>query len=169
MAIFDVKGPFEVPTMKLDTGIRAIDEDRAKIRKFWENTEIGDRHGCYVFAVWASRGYMPIYVGRATSSRFDIEVLNDRNIKNCNLTLAGRRRGTLWVFLLPIRKTRGKINANHISLVEEYLVGHAARKNKNLINTHLLPSNPWSITGLINSGQGQPPIGAQELKRALGI
>ncbi|MGA9794209.1 MAG: hypothetical protein WBQ17_01615 [Rhizomicrobium sp.] len=169
MATFDVKGPFRVPTIKLKTGVSVIDEEKNTIRQFWESTDLRDRRGCYVFVIKAAKGYTPIYVGRATTSRFDTEVLNARNVKNGNLTMAARYRGALYVFLLPARKARGKVNGNHIAQVEEYLIGHAARKNKDLINVRLLPSNPWSVAGLVNAGQGQPPLAVQELKRALGI
>ena len=169
MATFDVKGSFKVPMLRLKTGINVIDEDKERMSEFWDETEIRERKGCYVFAIKAAKGYTPIYVGRASTSRFDSEVFNARNLKNCNRALAERSKGALHVFLLPVRKTKGKLNRSHIALVEEYLIGHAARKNKDLINARLLPSDPWTITGLVNSGKGQPPIQTQVLKRALGI
>jgi len=155
--------------VRLATGVNIVDETKEHVREFWNNTGVKERRGCYVLAIKAAKGYTPIYVGRASTLRFDAEVLNDRNLKNCNRVLADRRKGALCVFLLPIRVARGKLNKKHIADVEEYLIGQAARKNKDLINTRLLPDSPWSITGLVNSGQGQPPLSSQELKWALGI
>jgi len=167
MATFDVYGPFEVPVLKLKSDVSAIDETRLK--DFWSDCGYGGFKGCYVFAVRASKGFRPIYVGRASQSKFASEVFNDRNIKNCNLVLTETKKGTLVTFLVRIRLSRGRINLAQVAEVEEFLIGHAARKNKDLINSRRLPTTSWRITGVVNSGMGKTTSASRKLKKALGI
>jgi len=61
-----VSGPTKVPTYN---GKAAKIVDSEKLSVFWESSgEMGSRRGCYLFAIRASRGIRPIYVGRATKT-----------------------------------------------------------------------------------------------------
>ena len=71
MPTFEVKGPLKVPTYD-GKAAKIVDSDR--LGEFWNlSGGLAQRRGCYVFAVRASKGIRPIYVGRATK-RFKSEV-----------------------------------------------------------------------------------------------
>jgi hypothetical protein len=167
MAIFEVHR-LDVPTKQIRKGVRVINETNGAIKNLWGESKFGHRKGCYVFAVQASKGFKPIYVGRASNSQFRSEVFNARNVKNVNLALLERKKGTLAVFLIVPPITRGKVNKTQIAEVEEFLIAKAARKNKALLNLRNLPQDNWGIKGVINSGKGKVSEAAAQLKMTIG-
>ena len=66
MPTFVVKGPLKVPTYD---GKAAKIVDSERLPDFWEASgELGKCRGCYVFAIRASKGIRPVYIGRATKT-----------------------------------------------------------------------------------------------------
>ena len=65
-----IYGPFEIPYDAPKKGTsKRISREHAK--QFWASADLGDvkgKQGCYVFALAASGGYMPWYVGKATKT-----------------------------------------------------------------------------------------------------
>jgi hypothetical protein len=91
---FVVIGPFDVPTIKGSNGGRIL--ERKQELKRTVQAAAGDAKicnpGCYVFSCIASRGSIPLYVGKATRNIL-AEAFNERNINNLNHFLLNRQRG----------------------------------------------------------------------------
>jgi hypothetical protein len=166
MAEFNVGGPFDVP-LGQGTHHKYIDEKVAK--DFWkENEVIAKLRGCYVLAMRASKGYKPFYVGKATKN-FDQEVFADHKLKKISRQLADTKKGTLVLFLVSLKLTKGAVNKVAIDQAETYLIQTALAANDGLLNDRKTKEESWSINGVFKSRQGKPTKSAQELKRALKI
>lgn len=160
MVNFVVKGPFEVPMKRLQGGARFI--DCARLSEMVEASEGAiKKAGCYVFSCKASRGSLPVYVGKATKSLLR-EAFNPRNLNNLQEYINDRRRGTLELSIVVQERIRLLANANAISEIEEYLIGYAAVRNKNLINIHGTAASNWKIAGVAN--HGRPGAAAQTVR-----
>src|SRR5260370_39064811 len=72
MKIFKTYGPLEIKVRK-DTG-------ELETEHFWtEHSHLSSQIGCYIFAVRASKGIKPWYVGK-TARTFKDEVFTERNL-----------------------------------------------------------------------------------------
>ena len=91
--------------------------------------------GCYVVACSAPRsGAFPLYVGKATKSILK-EAFNDRNINNLNRFLFGRKKGRLQLYAIYQQKVKLlQGNSKLIGEIEDFLIGYAALRNRNLLN-----------------------------------
>jgi len=170
---FDIYGPFKIPRQGKTIVLNAKSR-----RSFWRQVgdvyyehELPDSHGCYVFAIKAGKGYKPFYVGKADTSSFKQEVLNQWNIEKYNNVLI-KRKGTPMLFLLPrITDTGlfGRISSNEkpeISALEDMLIARAIQKNKkaqNISGTKML--REIEVYGFMNCGPGKPSVEAQELRK----
>ena len=171
MVNFVVIGPFDIPVIKGAHGGRLLDHKTALRRKVAE--EAGNQKingpGCYVFACSAPRGAFPVYVGKATKSILN-EAFNDRNINNLNHFLLNRRKGRLQLFAVYQQKVRLlQGNSKIISGIEEFLIGYAALRNRNLLNIHGNSDAMWSIAGVANHGSGNPGTSALAFKAMMGM
>lgn len=166
MAEFIVNGPFNV-LLGQGTHTRYIDEKIAK--DFWQKNEVIAKYrGCYVQAMRAGKGYKPFYVGKATK-KFDQEVFDDHKLKKISRQLADTKKGTLVLFLIYLKKTKGPVNKVAIDQAETYLIQTALVANDKILNDRKTKEESWSINGVFKSRQGKPSNSAQELKRALKI
>lgn len=171
MVNFIVIGPFDVPTIGGSSGGKILDHKK-NLRKKVE-AEAGDPKisgpGCYVFACTASRGAIPLYVGKATKNIL-MEAFNDRNINNLNHFLLNRKKGRLQLFAIYQAKVRLLFgNPKIISEVEEFLIGFAARRNRDLLNIHGTGGASWTIAGVANNGRGPPGASARAFKKMMGM
>lgn len=166
---FAVVGPFEVPCIA--NGGRKILKKATDIKEELrdkEGAEFLDGPGCYVYACSAGRGSVPLYVGKATKHILS-EALNPRNLLNINHFLFTRQRGTIQLFgIYQTNQAKAKRD-EAISEMEEFLIGFAARRNKDLINIHNTGEDDWSIAGVVNQGQGAATIPARAFKAMMGM
>ena len=76
MATFEIRGRFGITFEKRKGGRALVFDD------FWDEDsgafELAEERGCYVFAMKASTGLKPIYVGKATRN-FKQETFNPSN------------------------------------------------------------------------------------------
>ena len=129
---FAVVGPFEVPCIA--NGGRKILKKAIDIKeeiKNQEGAELLDGPGCYVYACCAGRGSVPLYVGKATKNILN-EAPNPRNLLNINHFLFTRQRGVIHLFgIYQTNQAKAKRD-EAISEMEEFLIGFAARRNKDM-------------------------------------
>lgn len=166
MASFTVKGPFEVPLQKSK---RSRYISSAEGKQFWQAHEVAaQERGCYVFAFRASKGFIPIYVGKATKS-FAQEVFTSHKLVKYNLGLHSRSKGTPVLFFVSLTKSRGPVNKAAIDEVESYLIQAGLVANKNLLNSKKTKLESWSIRGVVRGGSGQPSAAASDLRKCLNF
>lgn len=174
---YEIYGPFSLP--KDDRGY--IHLDKSDQHDFW--AELSEKHpglsgacGCYVFAVRASKGGKPWYVGKAEKRSFEQECFTADKLVKYNSAMKAVRKGTPILFLYA-RITSGKRRiarpskngSRDIDFLEKMLIGFALDKNADLVNvrdTKLLRG--MSVPGLINKSPGKLPTSAAEAKRFLG-
>lgn len=166
MATFTVKGPFPVPASTLAAG-RHI--SAAEGKAFWEMHEgLATDRGCYVFAFRAAKGFVPIYVGKATKS-FGQEIFTDHKLNKYNYGLASRRKGTPVLFFVCLVKTKGPVNRVAIDEAESYLIQSGLVANKHLLNSQKTKLESWSIGGVVRSGRGKQSAAAIDLCQCLKL
>ena len=107
-----------------------------------------DGRGVYIFSIRASRGFTPIYVGKAQKTNFRQECLNANNQTSINqYLLQNVSKGTLTLWLLEYSGNgRYHPGKQFIEDCEKQLIRVASLKNPNIINQHHTQS--WSIDGL---------------------
>jgi hypothetical protein len=162
--MFQVNGPFDLPVRK--KGFMTPNE----VDNFWDNEvkDVADQIGCYVFAVRASRGYTPYYVGQTTKT-FRDEALSDRNLQNFVQPVLNERVGTGVLFLLSLPTKKGPKNKKHIKELEIFLIQQAYMVNPDLKNTHGTKLPEWGIRGVYRGGQGNRAEKARDLMTCLGL
>jgi hypothetical protein len=167
MATFRTTMGFEIPVIDQRRGGRRIYVDGLK--EFWQGTgQVAEQHGCYVFSMRAGKGEKPWYVGKASRQSFTAEcfALHKLNIFN---DILGNRAGTpRLTFVIPAR-SRGSWPMVAIDEVEEFLIGYAASRNADLANKRKLPSQNWSIQGIVPGTRGKPSTEVSFFKRLMGI
>jgi hypothetical protein len=152
-----VLGPFEVK----HGGDRFV--DNGDFRDFWNEPEsrrrgVSTAHGVYVFAMRASKGYTPWYVGKATGRRgFAQEVFAPGKLHHYNRVLRNYRRGTPVVFLVvPVTPATNRIRrapAREVEWVERHLITVAVEANPKLRNSHgTALQREIQIPGVLNAG-----------------
>ena len=118
-------------------------------------------------ACWRLLPRLP-HVGKATTNILK-EAFNPRNLNNLAEYINSRRRGKLQLYIVYQERVHGEANKGAIAEIEEFIIGHAARRNPNLINIHGTGPSDWSISGLANNGRGNPGQSVQQFKQMLGI
>jgi hypothetical protein len=167
-ASFEIQGPFVIP---LDPTInkKAI---RPRCPELWLDPEAGkfaEACGCYVFAMRAGRGSRPIYVGKAART-FRQECFTPHKIaSHYQKALLNAERAKPVIFLVVLKRRRGRVNEKAINDVEKFLIQNAMKKNPELSNIQGRKGHRWSIDGVIRSGQGKPSAKAKTFKSALGM
>lgn len=167
MVNFVVKGPFDVPTKEAMNGARFIDTSQLHVLTSASDGSI-NKAGCYVFSWKASRGSLPIYVGKATRKIIS-EAFNPRNLTNLAEFVNNRKRGRLQIYIIFQERMRLRSNKEAITEIEEFLIGRAAIRNPNLLNIHGTRPASWTIVGVANHGAGGLAAAVQEFKKTLGI
>jgi hypothetical protein len=172
MVNFVVIGPFDVPIVRGAHGGRLLEHKiqcRNKVASDANNRKINGP-GCYVFACSAPRsGAFPIYVGKATKNILN-EAFNDRNINNLNHFLLNRKKGRLQLYAIYQQKVKLlQGNSKVIAEIEEFLIGYAALRNRNLLNIHGNSDASWTIAGVANNGSGNPGASALAFKSMMGV
>jgi hypothetical protein len=117
----------------------------------------------------AGKGVRPIYVGKATKS-FKHECFALHKIA-CHYgpALSNSGKGTPVLFLVALKRRKGKVSKRAIAKVESFLIQNAMKKNPDLSNIKGKKEEHWSIEGVIRSGKGKASAAATSFKRALGL
>jgi hypothetical protein len=159
---FRAEGPF---TIWRPQGRILIDESAMR---FWtDHPEFADEVGCYICAIRAGRGYVPIYVGQATVG-FRKECFDHHKLDHYNKARDIRdKKGTPVLFLI-VRESgaHGRTLGTCLTFIENFLIQLAADRNAALENVERVE---WRIQGVFRSGEGQPSHSARHLQRLLGL
>ena len=165
MASFTVFGPLDVPYTKLPAA-RTI--DKSDIAAFWKaNPTRVNGVGVYLFGFRASKGYKPVYAGKATKS-FEQEVFTDHKLKKYHTAFGSQVRGTPILFFVELKRTRGRINATAIDEVETFIIQSGLIANPKILNDRKTQVESWSIAGLVRS-RGRTPAPASALSKCLKL
>jgi hypothetical protein len=160
MMKYGIFGPFEITRRNRQIHRKDLPEFWQTIDKHNENF-ISRACGCYLFAICASGGIRPWYVGLAEKKSFSNECFNDRNMVNYNEVLAGRKKGIPMMFFI-VRLTdsgrfskpskNGYYDCQHL---EGLLIGAAWKKNSELTNIKKTKhAKDLCVPGLINTPRG---------------
>ena len=138
-------------------------------KAFWAvHTGIATQAGCYVFAFKASKGYKPVYAGKATKS-FKQEVFTPHKLNHFNTGLGHQMRGTPVLFFVCLNKTSGAVSESAIDEAESYLIQAGLAANADLLNDKKTKVATWSINGIVRSKAGKPSAAACELRKCIKV
>ena len=138
-------------------------------KAFWAvHTGIATQAGCYVFAFKASKGYKPVYAGKATKS-FKQEVFTSHKLNHFNTGLGHQMRGTPVLFFVCLNKTSGAVSESAIDEAESYLIQAGLAANADLLNDKKTKVATWSINGIVRSKAGKPSAAACELRKCIKV
>jgi hypothetical protein len=166
IASFSVSGPFTLKPTKMPVGRQIT---KQTVKDFWlAHPASIDSVGCYVFAFKASKGFKPVYAGKATKS-FGTEVFSTDKLNKYNTGLAHQKKGTPVLFFISLNKTAGVINKKAIEEAESYLIQACLAANPKLINVQKTKVAAWSINGIVRSHTGKPSAAAQKLRTCIKI
>ena len=165
-----VYGPFKVPYDSPGRGTsKRIGRNHAKV--FWDSKEmqtIRSKQGCYIFALAASGGYQPWYVGKA-SKTLKQEALHDHKLVYYNQVIYKGRKGKPVLFFVARSGAAKKIPKAQLDDLETYLIQSAVYKNPDLKNKQKTKTPLWSIKGVIRGGRGKAPENANRFKSMMRI
>jgi hypothetical protein len=168
-ATFEVFGPFSVPFIRMDSGVKWIKQG---CPDFWKRAGHAASHsesrGCYVFGLQSGRGITPHYVGKSENS-FRKEAFTYQKVIYYNETLAKQTWGRPVMFLVVPKAARGPVNGRAIGNLEKFLIQTAVAKNPDLKNIQGKKEQDWTIVGILRSGPGKPSKAARQFKSTLGI
>ncbi|MCU7929089.1 MAG: hypothetical protein KZQ97_22020 [Candidatus Thiodiazotropha sp. (ex Dulcina madagascariensis)] len=169
---FEVEGPFELNRTK--KGL--INTDATTRRYYWEWVDenvsgLSEACGCYIFAIQASRGTLPWYVGKAEKQPFRKECFSPHKINHFNNAIAGRKGKPVLFFIPQVtnnNKYRNPTTTKRLAIqeLESLLMGMALSRNPNLLNAQ---GTKWiqqlTVKGFLNSNKakGGPAAALREM------
>jgi len=165
-----IHGPFEIPHIQQSTGsAKHIDKEQAaEFLKMLDTEGIAEKQGCYVFALKASKGYMPWYIGKATKSMRQ-ECIAAHQLTHYNGLLFKGYKGTPVMFFVAPDAKKKKVPKEVCDEIETYLIQFAYRKNPDIRNVQKTNVPEWSIDGVVRSKQGKPTAIASAFKTMLAM
>ena len=170
-------GEFEVPRKSRKDGRQTLNFSKDALTNFWEDVErarVGLRSGagCYLFAVRASKGMRPWYVGQSKRA-FEKECFAHHKQSIYRDVMDDTAKGTPILFLIarvtPTGRLSKSVQKNEANFVERKLIHDATNANSELKNIHNARFvKNLEIPGVLNSPKGKPSDAVQSLKVALG-
>lgn len=172
---FEVRGPFE-----LDRNTNGLIASSAEDKHlYWEWVDdhvpgLSQACGCYIFAIKASRGTLPWYVGKAERQTFAKECFSSHKIVHFNNAIAGRKGKPVIMFIPQLTKTGNfrkptSTPRKAISELESLLIGMAISRNPKILNTRgTRMLRELTVEGFINSERGKGGSAARALRGILG-
>ena len=174
---YEVFGEFEVPRKLTRDGKQTLDFSKVALAAFWKEVErvqagLRSGSGCYLFAVRASGGLRPWYVGQSKRA-FENECFAYQKRDIYRNVMDDVIKGTPVLFLIGRMTPSGKPSKNtpvqEANFVEQKLIHDAANANpdlKNIKNTKFVRT--LVIPGVLNTPRGKPSDSVKSLKVALG-
>ncbi len=168
--LFDIFGPFEISL----TNNTITKED---ITEFIENVEAENNgltkaYGCYLFAIRASRGYTPWYVGKTEKNTFAKEVFTVHKLSIYKDYI--HRKGTPVFFFIPKLTPAGYFEGRsrggkEIDFLETLLIGRVMKKNPDVANIRKTKVfKEMMVPGIINSSKGKKSNSVNLFLKAIG-
>jgi hypothetical protein len=171
---FTIHGPYRIK--KSSNGL--IKSDASTLGKFWQSIQaqedgLPDACGCYLFAVKATHGIRPWYIGLTSKRSFEVECLRNHQLKIYDNVVASKRRTPLLYFIA--KRTKGgkfgkpsKNSQKDIGYLETLPIGTGLEKNRHLQNTRKTKySKGMIVPGFLNSPRRRPFKAEQSFALAL--
>lgn len=163
-------GPIEIPFVKSSDGKgkRINREHKTAFLKLLAETGVSKKHGCYVFALRASKGYCPWYIGKATAS-MQQECMHYEKLDKYNSVLFEARKGTPVMFFVCPKDSLAKVPAGICDDIETFLIQSAIHENPDISNVQKTAVPEWSIKGVVRSGKGKRTALESSFRKMMGI
>lgn len=165
-----VHGPFPIPHDAHRKGTsKRITRDHAK--EFWAQAGargVRSKHGCYVFALAAGRGFSPWYVGKTTKT-FEQEAFQDHKLIYYNDVIFKGHKGKPVMFFVAKGTGQKRFPENQIDDLETFLIQSAIYKNPALMNKQKTKMGLWGISGVVRGGKGKALANARQFKAMMRI
>ncbi len=180
---YETYGEFKVPYKQTKNGY-ALDFSREALNKFWSdidekhsrfsNPRLSEARGCYIFAIRASKGIRPWYVGQ-TKKSFKDECFQHQKKNHYHDVINNIGKGTP-VMIIVARHTSEKktklsksLPPREADFVEQLLISQALSANSKLVNTkNTAFIKKIRIPGVLNSPTGKPGPGSRLLSSVVG-
>lgn len=165
-----VRGPFAISCSQFGQGWAIESRD---VSEFWSKPEVAalaQKHGAYIFAMRAAKGFRPWYVGQ-TKVGLKNEVFNGKNLNTYNKVIANGGKGTpVLFFIVAQRDTKKKLPARVVNELESELIQAGFFANDDLQNTAGKRRIPqWGIKGALRSPPGKPSSLEKAFKTLMGM
>lgn len=178
---YSIHGPFEIKRVKNKKNKKTIVDHSKEAKKiFWDivsekdDSDLPSSCGCYLFAIKASKGIKPWYVGLAAKQSFEKECFTHQKINIYNDVLMKCGNGTPILFLIRKLTKKGKFvkssknGHKDIVFLETMLIGTAIEKNPHLMNIQKTKYlKELCVPGLINTPKKKPSHPEHEFKKAI--
>lgn len=164
----EVFGPFDIP-FGLVGSVKTI--SKAEVTAFWakdDAEQFKTKHGVYIFAMRAAKGFTPWYVGRAGTG-FVKEIFTSDKVLKYREVFDRGTKGSPVMFFVTKGGSRNKVGAKIIGEVEQSLIVAAGAKNSELVNVHHNKDREWCIKGVMYSSPGKPTTTARQFKAMMGM
>ena len=167
--VLEAEGPYDVDYAGGGrTDSKFVDHVAAR-KAFWTGgaAKFEHRRGIYIYAL-RSKGWKPLYVGKATtSSGFSRQLFAADKINRINTALrkSTNRHGTSKVFLLVFPKKAW--SDKRIREIETELIRAAWQVNPDLVNRQHIPRFQWSVQGVGSPGARKQAV--IEYKRLMNL
>jgi len=168
---FSAAGPFKIPCDKHETSSRIKQIRSEHTKNFWKGhpESFADKSGCYVFALSASGGYMPWYVGK-TKKVLSKEIFTPDKLNKFNKPLFKGKKATPVIFFIARSDERKIIPQTVLSQLEKFLIQEAKNKNPDLINkVNAKKKEDWSIDGVYRPKKGTSSKKSRVFKKMMGL
>jgi hypothetical protein len=165
-----VHAPAEIPFRKHpNSNAKLIGSEH--VNAFWSTHSaktISTKQGCYIFALRASQGYAPWYVGKATKS-FRQEAFAIDKLNKYNGVLFDGRKGTPVMFFVAPAKNKNSVPALTCNEIETFLIQAAYAENPEIKNRQKTKIPDWTITGVVRPNRGSVSKTARGFKKMMGL
>lgn len=129
---------------------------------------LSEKQGCYIFALRASKGFCPWYVGKATKT-IKQECMGNHQLQHYNAVLSKGYKGTPVMFFALLDGTKKKVPKGICNEMEGVLIQAALYENPDLRNVQKAKVPAWGIDGVLRGKRGKPTKDEAGFKRMMGL
>jgi hypothetical protein len=162
-----VEGPFELVYTESKARYITSDNKKAFIKEL-DDHGVAEKHGCYIFALRSSKGYIPWYVGQAARPLAK-ECMGSHQINKYQTVFANGHKGTPVMFFVCPEGTKKKVSRRIIDEVEDQLIMDAAKRNPDLLNIQGVKPPDWTIRGILHGDGKKLSAEEKDFKSMMGI
>lgn len=165
-----VHGPIEISYASHGRGTskRITPDDKQRFLDDLKTLGLSRKHGCYLFALRAGKGYSPWYVGKATKG-MEQECMGVYQLNYYNDVLYKDHKGTPVMFFVAPRDGKAKVPRQVCDEAETLLIQSAYFKNRDIRNVQKTKVPEWTISGVVRASRGEPAPTAQKFRRMMGL
>ena len=158
---FKITGGYKIPTC--NKGNICIDKN--KLDKFWNDNNMRDKKGIYIFAIRRGKGgILPYYVGK-TKVCFEKECFTPHKIEKY-VNILGKTGTPLMYFVYT--DTNKKSVSKVIKTLEKEMISWAYIRNPDILNEKEKQPE-WAIEGITTKTLGANTKIQNEFKKMIGI